>query len=398
VRICFVSDQSFPAVGGEGVATEQFCHKLAERGHEVTVITSAVHYPHSYPGLDIVRVRGIPVPGDQGVFGLSPPGVIYNLLAEKKIQIVHVTKPTLLGVAALKAAQSVGLPTAMGVNVHEGIILDNLADYVPGFKELVRRVMVWWFSCGFSQADVLIAPSPFASRVATRYSSRPVEVVSNGVDLQLFNPNGVNLHRRESFRNRYGIDSTAFVILYVGRLCPEKNVLFLPSLASALVQLNPNFRLVVVGAGPQEKNLRKEVVQAGLSNYVLFTGYLQGKDLLGAYAAGDLLVLPSRMELQGIVLLEAMAMGVPLALPDCPESAAPALTYGGRTGVVFPADHPDKAAKVIADLMGDPERLRAMGEEARRVIREHDLEESVGKLEGIYHRLASNGNGRAKDA
>ena len=180
----------------------------------------------------------------------------------------------------------------------------------------------------------------------------------------------IDLPDRRAARRRWGIDPNAFVIGCVGRLDPCKGLDFL---FDAVAQASPrtNTRLLVTGDGPDEVRLRHRAWDTGLARHMIWAGRLASAD--SAYAAMDVLVLPSIYEGFGLVLLEAMAAGVPVlgrrgngstVLTACDE-----IITDGRTGFVVDSHDPTDLAHRLRQLEAQPQLRRALGSAGRSAAR-----------------------------
>jgi len=158
----------------------------------------------------------------------------------------------------------------------------------------------------------------------------PVRLWPYGVDTERFHP-GRRAPRRDP--------DQPVTALYVGRLAPEKDLDRLLPLAHT-----PGVRLVLVGDGP----LRGRLERAGRGGDVQFRGWLGGDDLVEAYAEADVFVFPSTTETLGMVLIEAMACGVPVIAADSPTSAE--ILGGTRSGVLLEPGGWDRLGSVVLDV------------------------------------------------
>jgi 1,2-diacylglycerol 3-alpha-glucosyltransferase len=137
---------------------------------------------------------------------------------------------------------------------------------------------------------------------------RPVHVIPTGLNLGEFTGGD-----RAAFRTRHSISDNRPVMLLVGRVAHEKNIGFLLRVLAAVRVSVPNVLFVIAGEGPAREALRRQVVAEGLSDNVLFVGYLdRSTELRDCYRAADVFVFASRTETQGLVLLESLALGVPV--------------------------------------------------------------------------------------
>jgi len=146
----------------------------------------------------------------------------------------------------------------------------------------------------------------------------------------------------------------------VGKVRPEKNVLTLARALRLLLQEGRAFTLLVCGEGDQERELRKL-----LGERVILAGVQPHETLRRIYASSDLLVFPSTTESYGQVIMEAMCSGLPVVISALGGSAQH-VGEEGLEGVRVPADRPEAWAAALRPLLDRPQRLRWMGEAARR--------------------------------
>jgi glycosyltransferase involved in cell wall biosynthesis len=193
-------------------------------------------------------------------------------------------------------------------------------------------------------ARKLLAPNPDLVRFLKERTGKPTFPMGRGVDIDLFHP-----------KRRTRTDGD-FVIGYVGRLTPEKNVRLLARIERALEDAGlGNFRFMVVGQGSEEDWLR-----ANLRN-AQFTGVLRGEALAEAYANMDLFVFPSTTDTFGNVVQEALASGVPAIVT--PDGGPKYLVRSGETGMVAASE---KAfLRCVAELMTDRDLHASMRVKAR---------------------------------
>jgi glycosyltransferase involved in cell wall biosynthesis len=170
-------------------------------------------------------------------------------------------------------------------------------------------------------------------------------------------------------REIFGYKPDMFVIGFVGRLDPCKDLGFLFE-ACAAAQLPPNARLLIVGDGPDRERLERLAIERGVNDRILWAGRLAEPH--AAYAAMDLFVLPSVYEAFGNVVLEAMALGVPvIARRRSADPRRPVLVANeelidhGQSGRLVDAHDPADLAAELRRLSTQPMLLRAMGRQAR---------------------------------
>ena len=279
-------------------------------------------------------------------------------------EVIHITGPSELGMLGAYFAYRMGVPLAAAWQT-------NLHEYLPQRLGRVTRLLPFGSRAAadrrledlglrallrfYRPARVIFAPNRELCEQLTTQLHLPCKLMHRGIDTQLFSP-------QRRLRSR---DDGQLVLGYVGRLSLEKNVGVLPDLKDELVRLGIGAaKFLIVGQGAEEPYLRTMLPEAE------FTGVLRGEALASAYASMDLLIFPSHTDTFGNVVLEALGSGVPAIVTA--HGGPKHIVRDGRTGVVVPAEHPAGSvgeaalfARAVADLAGDRERMRRMGEEAR---------------------------------
>ena len=155
-------------------------------------------------------------------------------------------------------------------------------------------------------------------------------------------------------------------LLYVGRVSKEKNLQLLGKAFKSLVRSHPELKLFIVGDGPYQDEMRRELAGAPC----IFTGYLAGEELAEVYASCDLFVFPSTTDTFGNVVLEAQASGLPVIVTDAggPQENV----VEGKTGFIIPANE-DSLFNTIQMLIAQPQRLQEMGQAARDYVQQRSF-------------------------
>jgi glycosyltransferase involved in cell wall biosynthesis len=384
MRICFVSDQAFPSVGGEGVSTQNFSLELRKKRHVVIVITSRTKEPFlMMEEIKIYRFFGISLPQEKGYFAFASSKKIFSILKRERIEILQINLPTYLGWQALRGAKKLGIPVVLGFHVQIGNVLPS---QFPLF--LMGKAIENWFSYFYNRGDLIVVPSHFASRIARNYTHRAIQVISNGIDLDCFSTRRASLEDRMKFRESYELVRSS-ALLYVGRLSYEKNPGYLIEIMGSLLKKKSGVKLLMVGGGILKDKLKEKIASHGLKNAIILTGYLRGNNLLCAYLEADIFILPSFYELQSIATLEAMATRNAILVGKSQENAAQELVKEGVNGYTFSLDDPQDASDKIENILGNDKLKRSMQEESYRMIQSHSLKRSVSRLEKIYKLLIS---------
>ncbi|NMG66363.1 glycosyltransferase [Azoarcus indigens] len=377
MNILMISDVYFPRINGVSTSIETFRRALSERGVRSTLIAPA------YPGaerddMELLRIpsRYIPLDPEDRMMRSGAIRLRHADLQTRGFDAVHIHTPFVAHYAGLEIARKLNLPC---LATYHTFFEEYLFHYIPILPKPWLRAFARRFSRSQCNAmDRVIVPSRAMADALTNYGvNRPLQVLPTGIpDEQFHGGDGCY------FRNRYGIGKDRQLLLYVGRVAHEKNIGFLLEMVDHLRRSNPRVLLLVTGEGPALSGLQAETERRGLNTHVRFLGYLdRGSELHDCYRAADLFVFASRTETQGLVLLEAMALGTPVvALADM--GARDILS--GERGCRIAPPHAGRFAELINQLLADGPALQQLGEEARETALKWRAEEMAARLECIY--------------
>jgi glycosyltransferase involved in cell wall biosynthesis len=386
MRILMVSDVYFPRVNGVSTSIETFRRSLAASGIDVRLVVPRYADEADEPG--IVRVAGRPLPGDPEDRLVRWRAMHRAVLAAAAdCDLIHIQTPFVAHYAGLAAARRLGRPV--------------LATYHTLFEEYLQHYAAWlpagWLqrqARAFSRRqcnalDAVVVPSTAMRQRLSDYGvTVPLHVLPTGIPLDRFAAG----HGHE-FRYRYGIAPRRPVALFVGRVAHEKNIGFLLDALVHARRLCPDVLLVIAGEGPAMPALQERVKALGLQSAVQFIGYLdRTHQLPDCYAAADVFVFASRTETQGLVLLEAMAAGVPVIA--IAEMGTVDILAPGRGGIAAPADSPAFGA-LLGDFLNRPSAWRHVRAAAPGYAAEWSDAAMAARLAGLYGQLAG---GRAAPA
>lgn len=191
---------------------------------------------------------------------------------------------------------------------------------------------------------------------------------------------------REGVRAELGFPADAPLVLFAGRLAPQKRVRDLLKALDLVQIVQPDMRAVIVGDGPQRAELERIARAYELMERLRFLGHRD--DVPRLMAAADIVVLPSEYEGLPNVVMEAMALSKPVVATEAPGTTE--LVVSGVTGALVPIGQVPALAREIRDLIRDPARARAMGEAGRaRVAAEFQASAMIARFAELYERLAA---------
>jgi 1,2-diacylglycerol 3-alpha-glucosyltransferase len=381
MRVLMVSDVYFPRVNGVSTSIETFRQTLAESGVEVRLVVPRYADEPAEPG--IVRVAGRSLPGDPEDRLVGWRAMHRSVLeAAADCDLIHIQTPFVAHYAGLAAARRLGLPVIATYHTLFEEYLQHYAPWLPaGWLQRQARA----FSRRQCNAlDAVVVPSTAMRERLTDYGvSVPLHVLPTGIPLRRFAAGD-----GAGFRHRHGISPRRPLALFVGRVAHEKNIGFLLEALLAARQRCPEVQLLIAGEGPAMPALKAQVGALGLHGAVHFIGYLdRSRELPDCYAAADVFVFASRTETQGLVLLEAMAAGLPvvaLAAMGTVDILAP-----GRGGIAAPDDS-QAFGQLLGDFLNSPTAWRRLRDEAPEYAAEWSDTAMAARLAALYASLPAN--------
>ncbi len=373
LRIAIVTETWPPEINGVALSLLQLCKGLQQRGHKILLIrpeqrlTTDAFSPNKEC---LVKAQSIPkYPGLQ--FGWPQYLKVSQALTAFAPSVVHIVTEGPLGLAALQAAKAQNIPVSSGFH-------SPFQDFSRFFDLAFLLKPIQRYLCWFHNNTQLTCVPSVDTEIALRDFgvTCDLKVVSRGVDIQRFSPK----HRSGKLRQQWGANDDSTVLLYVGRLSPEKEIDLIIETFHTLRQRQKKVQLVIVGDGPDLSRLRNILG----ADQVCFTGSLTGDALASAYASADVFVFASQVETFGNVVLEAMASGLPVLAYD--YACAQQYVVHGRSGYLSPRGQ--RSAFVHSILsMPDATTLRQMGRAAVQATQHAGWQHPVQQLEQALYQV-----------
>lgn len=367
MRVAFFTETFLPKMDGIVTTLCQTIRQLRELGHEVLIFAPEGGMAE-FEGFRVVGMKCRAFPLYPELRLALPRASMRRVLMEFKPDILHVADPALLGIAGLYygGGQDGGALRVPVIISYHTDLPKYLRYYGLGFLE----TYVWKIlRVRHRRATLNLCTSEIMVMELRQHSIEPVELWPGGVDTDLFRP----CSRSEAMRQRLTQENPdSPLLLYVGRLSAEKNLESLRSLLKAL----PGARLALVGDGPQRSKLEKHF--AGLP--VVFAGFLYKEELASAYASSDIFVMPSRTETLGLVVLEAMASGLPVVAARA--GGIPEMIQDGVTGYLVETE--SETIERVGALLASKDDREAMGQRARAEASSRSWKSATQQLVNQY--------------
>lgn len=380
MNILIMSNTYLPHVGGVARSVASFREAFQARGHRVLVVTAEFNGMPNRED-DVIRIPAIQnFNGSDFSMVLPIPGYLSTRLQDFQPDIVHTQHPFLIGSTAVRVATQREIPLLFTYHTH----YEQYTHYVPGHSSRMKTFAIQLAKGYCNLCDHVIAPSESVERLLVqRGVTTPITSIPTGVCIDRFmSGDGTG------FRRRHSIPEGAYVIGHVGRLAPEKNLPFLAGAVARFLQKNPRAHFLVVGSGPSREKMERISQELSVRKRVHMAGTLENQDLVDAYHVMDLFAFASKSETQGLVLVEAMAAGLPVVALEA--SGVREVVRDGVNGRLLNESSPRIFAEVLSEMSAlSRARLEMMKQEARRTSREFSLPVCAGKVLAVYREVCN---------
>ncbi len=367
MRIAFFTETFLPATDGVVTRLRYTLEELARVGDDMLVV--APRYPDggpdSYAGAPIYRVPGVPFPPYPRIkLSSAHPGV-GRALRRFRPDLVHAVNPFILGPSGIFYARRLKVPLVASYHT-------NVATYARYYRlNFFSDAARWWTRQLHNRAEVNLCTSNVAMEYLLKEGIKRVRLWPQGVDTRRFHPDKASVRLRERLSGGHASDR---LLLYVGRLAPEKGIERL----KAILREVPGTRLAIVGDGPARRNLEREFA----GTRAVFTGLLHGEDLAAAYASADAFLFPSTTDTLGLAMIEALASGLPIVAAR--SGASQEVVSEGENGLFYEVGSREALVAAVRRLFSDDAFREALARGARAAAEERDWGASTRALRGYY--------------
>jgi len=376
MNIVMMTNSYKPVMGGLENSIEIFTNRLRCLGHKVLIVSPKIKGAPDENG--VFRVPAIQnFNGSDFSVELPVPTKLSSILKKFKPDIIHSHHPFLIGDTALRAASSLGIPLIFTNHT----LYEKNTHYVPLDSKAMKRFVIR-LSVGYANlCDYVIVPSQSIEKMLLKRGVKtPIEVVPTGIYVNNF----INGDGR-SFRDYFNISQDVFLIGTASRIAEEKNVEFLSNAVAIFLKKKKNAYFVVVGSGPKLPFIQKYFERQKLKNRIIITGALKGKQLVNAYKAMDVFTFASHSETQGLVLIEAMAAGVPVVGVDA--AGVKDVIIDKKNGRLVKGDSAVKFMDALLWVWNLPSgKKKKIKEEAKSTARHFSADCCAEKLIKVYER------------
>lgn len=384
MKILLVTESYWPNADGGALFERRLAHGLAGRGHQVSVWAPGTGF-HSYTEEDAPTT----------IYREKSSTLIYNpkyrvsywpfwssrrIIRLTRPDVIHAHNAGLMGLSALFWAKRYHIPVvATNHFMPENALLNIKFLNNRFFHNLIWRYLVWFHNrCNF-----VTSPTPTAVDLLVQHGLiSPHKAISNGIDLSVFHP-GIET---KTVMEKYKLPTDRPIILYLGRVDGEKRIdVIISAFPEILKQTKAH--LVISGAGVSLEDCKKQAASLEVAEHVTFTGFIDESDKPALYNASNVFVMSSPAELQSIVMLEAMACGLPIVSVDI--AALKELCHDGENGYLFKRDDHHQMANEVVKILKDSSLAASFGQASLKIVTEHHSTDiTFAEYEAAYHQAA----------
>ncbi len=375
--LAIFTDAYRPKLDGVSVTLENMVKYFDSTGYKYHLF--APKTPGEYiDNNSTFRLSSVPIIFQPELRWSFPIGIkAFNALRKTHYSHIHSQSPGPMGIMAWSVAKLMTVPHFHTFHTYYPDYSHYVFNGKVLSKEMVTKLCVFWVN----RVDFVIAPSSKVKNWLVSNGGRtPIEVIPNGIDVKKFSP-AKEVGGRDYFIRRGLVRKDDRVVLFVGRMGQEKSIdVLINYFVSALPSLANDIKLIVVGDGPDMKKLRALVAALGAGNRVLFTGYIDPREMPDAYRAADIFAFMSTSETQGLVVAEAMASGLPVLLAK--DDAFAEVLVEGENG--YSVENESDFIKKLALLSSEKDLLDKLSINARETALHISIERQLSVLEEFY--------------
>lgn len=367
MKIMIITETFLPSTDGVVTRLMACIRWLHRDGHEVRIIAPDLGVKE----FDGAVVNGVPaytLPFYRSRKFALPSRMIKKYMNDFNPDVVHAVNPVVAGYSGVTYAKKLEIPLIASYHT-------NIPQYMAYYRFGKFDSLVWWYIKKLhNQADLNLCTSHTVLDELTEKGFKRMQVWKRGVDTEQFHPR----HASEDVRYRLsGGQKDKIVLLYVGRLAAEKEI---EKIRSVLAE-SDRFCLALVGDGPHRSQLEKYFD----GTQTVFTGFLHGDELASAFASADAFIFPSTTETLGLVIMEAMASGLPVIAAE--SGPTKEQITNRRNGLFYNSKDPESLKTCILQLE-DVNFRRQLGQQAAADVAELGWAAAAEQIRDLYSQLA----------
>lgn len=389
MKVILGSESFPPNISGVSTATVNLAENLVKNGHEAFVFTPGRNFrskiDSSFKKYQVHRLNSFPNPFRHGYrVTLVSDWEIERLVEKIQPDVIHLQDPAMIGQALRRVGKKLDIP----VIITNHFSLEYALSYFKAFRlftPLLRSELIAYLVLFYNKCNAVVTPTEtFRKQIENWGVKVPVQAISNGIQIEKFLEQYSEAkisHTRAKFNL-----SDKPIILYLGRVDTDKSIdVLIQSMPKVLAKTSAHF--VVVGTGGEVENLKILVKKLGAEQSITFLGFVDhnSPDFVGLYKAASIFAIPSTIETQSIVTLEAMSSGLPIIAARA--GALPELVHNHKNGFLFKPGDFNEASKRIIQILTNPKIAKKMGKESVKIAMTHQMNRAFGEMLDLYKKI-----------
>lgn len=383
MRIGIFTETYTPYISGLVTSELMLKKALEKKGHEVYVVTANLtNFHYEYDEKEkVLRIPGIPTGiYDSRLTSIYPVKAI-NKIKSWNLDVIHSQTEFAIGTFARLFAKQYNIPI---VHTYHTMYEDYVHYITKGHFDKSSKKLVEYltkFYCDKTITELIVPTKKAYDLFKKKYNvERNIHIIPTGIEVERFYKEKIDLKKINRLKKQYNISKKDFTAIFVGRIAEEKNIPFLINITEDLIKTNPNFKLLIVGDGPDKENYEKQVIKKHCENNVIFTGKVSWEDIPVYYQLADIFISASKSETQGLTIIEAMAASLPNLCID--DESFRDTVVDSLNGYLFKDE--EECKKLILKIMNDKKLLNNMQINARNSAELHSSKYFAEKVLDVY--------------
>lgn len=384
MTIAIFTDSFYPQINGIVTSVIDIAKGMTDKGHKIYIIApeDSVEYDEfTYKSIEVLRLPAIEASFYKGFkWSAIMHKPTYRKLKAANIDLVHFMTPITISIFGILVGKMLKKPI---IGTYHTFVseLTYLRQFFPHAGSGTQRFAWNYTNAFYNRSHLITTPTEIARKELLKNRCRvEVEAVSNGINLDSFD----NTHAVE-MKEKYNPHGE--IILYVGRIAPEKNMIVLLKAFKDLCSTDDTTRLLAIGGGPSLDECKQYALDEGLSDRIIFPGFIPTEELKksGIFGACKMFVTASITETQSITVLEAEANGLPCIGPDA--KGIPSMIDNNKNGFVVTPNSSSKITEAMKILLEDEELYENFSEKSIEFAAKHDFKNILDGWEKRYERV-----------
>ena len=384
MTITIFTDSFYPQINGVVTSITDIAIGMANKGHEVIIVAPA--YKEDIPEFNYKNITVYRLPAIDASFyeGFKWSAIMhkptFKKIKEANIDVVHFMTPLTVSIFGILCGKLLKKPI---IGTYHTFIseITYLRQLFPKAGPFTQK-FAWRYSNAFyNRANLITIPTENAKQELIKNRCKPpIQVVSNGIKLDSFDNS-----KASEIKNKYNPNGE--IILYVGRVAPEKNMICLLDAFLLLTKEDTTTKLLVVGDGPSLKDCRLFASKNNIDDRIIFLGLVSNSELKksGIFGACRMFATASKTETQSITILEAQANGIPAIGPNA--KGIPNVITHDYNGFIVEPDNSEQLKESMKLLLENEDLYRAFSERSIENAMENDFNKILNDWEVRYKKI-----------